>query len=408
MSERIYLLGVGPHGLDEAQQEVLSRCGCIVGAERHLALVDGVAHERLVITPVKDALAAIRSRLPQMDVAVLSSGDPLFYGIGRTLLKTFGRDCLEIMPALSSMQLAFARFKEPWDDAVFVSLHGRSIEHIPALLLPHAKVFVFTDRERTPGVIAANLLKALAAAGSEDLAAGYSVFVGENLGLPEERIRTGSLTEVAAQRFADLNVMILRRGAAAETAPCRLGLTEDEIDHSRGLITKDEVRAVVLHKLRLPAQGGVLWDIGAGSGSVSLEAARLCPQLTVYAVEQRDAEADNIRRNISRFRAVTISLVQGAAPEALSGLPAPDRVFIGGSGGRLAEIIRAAAARLAAGGRIVVNGVTAATCAAAPRLLYENGLQVAVSEISVKRQVYAAAENEPAVFNPIAVMVGEK
>jgi len=398
---KVYLLGISGDLLTSEQAEIVDRCPYVVTTSRYRELIGGQDKTVMPIAPLKEMLAAVSSQREKSEVAVLASGDPLFYGVGRKMLVAFGPDAVEILPGVSSMQLAFAHFKEPWDDAVFVSLHGRSGENPASQLLAHRKVFVLTDRQNSPDLVAKTLLEHLRNCGRENIVDSYQVFVGENLGLPEERLVTGSLDEISEQSFVDLNAMIIKRASVQPMADFSLGLQEGEIAHSRGLITKDEVRATTLHRLRLPARG-VFWDIGAGSGSISVETARLCPQLDVFAVERAGQELANIRANIGRYELHNVKVVAGEAPAALRGLPAPDRIFIGGSGGSLEAIITFAAGKLAAGGRIVVNGMIEKTRKAAPAVLHECGLEVTISEISVSRRVYPAPDDVSLTFNTIA------
>ncbi|MFZ5775830.1 MAG: precorrin-6y C5,15-methyltransferase (decarboxylating) subunit CbiE [Thermodesulfobacteriota bacterium] len=401
----VQLVGIAPGSVLSGEQRALVvRCGCVVASSRHRPLVEGLGVEVLPITPLEQALAAVAERLARTEVAVLASGDPLFFGIGRALVRRLGRERVVVHPALSSLQLACARFGEPWDDLAVVSLHGRPLGELGARLLPHPRVFCFTDQENSPAVVAQTLLAACENLGDTELAAGYTVRVAENLGLPDERLHVGSLVEIAGRDFGALNVMLLARPERAAALPV-FGLHEPEIIHSRGLITKDAVRAATLHALRLPAEG-VLWDIGAGSGSVAIEAARLAPGLCVYAVERNAVELANIRANCRKFGVYNVTVVDAEAPKVLAGLPDPDRVFVGGGGGNLAAIIERAAVRLGDGGLMVVNGVIPATKEQAPALLYRAGLAVTISEISVSRRVYPAGEEMR--MNPIAIMVGRK
>ncbi len=188
-----------------------------------------------------------------------------------------------------------------------------------------------------------------------------------------------------------------------QTSFC-FGLTEDEISHSRGLITKNEVRAVTLHQLQLPRQS-IFWDIGAGSGSISIEAARTNPRLTVYAVEHKEEELHNIKENIRRYGCFNVIPVSGRAPEVLANLPAPDRVFIGGSSGSLADIVRLVAGRLTADGRLVINGVIKKTITTAPQYMREAGFTVTRSVINVSRK---SKNNTVQNFNPITIMAGTR
>jgi precorrin-6Y C5,15-methyltransferase (decarboxylating) len=403
---RIFLIGVGSQGLTGEQAGMLARCGLIVGDIRHLALVEEMAAEKLAISPLAPALERIRLPLASGDVGVLASGDPLFFGIGRRLLKEFKHEQLVVFPALSTMQEACARFKLPWDDMALVSLHGRKALHVPGLLLAREKTFAFTDHHNTPDYLARQLVAYLELIEADDLLAQCRVHVAENLGAKEERLFSGTLAEAAGQEFAGLNVLIVTRPRPATEDFPVFGLSEEEIAHSRGLITKDEVRAVTLHALRLPSRG-VLWDLGAGSGSISVAAARMHPGLTVYAVDHTAEAFANVRCNIRRFGCYNVIPVQGEAPAVLSSLPDPDRVFIGGSGGRLVEIIGQAAHRLPVGGRLVVNGVTGQTVAEAPQCMVDHGLQVAMTRIQIERTTFP--EREPGtILNPITVMTGSK
>ena len=403
---RLILIGVGCQGLTGEQTGMLARCGLIVGDPRHLALVEEMAAEKLAISPLVPALDSIRLRLADGDVGVLASGDPLFFGIGRRLRKEFGGEQLVVLPALSTMQEACARFKLPWDDMALLSLHGRKALHAPGLLLVREKTFVFTDRRNTPDHLARQLVAYLELIEADDILAGCRVYVAENLGATEERLFSGTLAEAARQEFAELNVLIVTRPRLASEDIPVFGLFEAEIAHSRGLITKDEVRAVTLHALRLPSTG-VFWDLGAGSGSISVAAARMHPGLTVFAVDQQDEAMANIKKNIRQFGGYNIIPIQGGAPEILDSLPDPDRVFVGGSGGKLAEIIAQAARRLPSGGRLVVNGVTGQTVAEAPRCMAAHGLQVELTRMQIERTTFP--EREPGkVLNPITVMTGSK
>jgi precorrin-6Y C5,15-methyltransferase (decarboxylating) len=172
------------------------------------------------------------------------------------------------------------------------------------------------------------------------------------------------------------------------------------------LITKDEVRAVTLHKLRLPDKG-VFWDVGAGSGSVSLEAARLCPELRIIAIEKELKRIDAIAENKRRFFADNIELVNKAAPEALADLPAPDRVFIGGSGGSLGDIVKLVAAVMASG-IVVINAATLETLQEAMASLEVQGFTVDVSEISVSRSKVIAGKRLMSALNPVFIVKGER
>ncbi|MDR2549717.1 MAG: precorrin-6y C5,15-methyltransferase (decarboxylating) subunit CbiE [Desulfobulbus sp.] len=398
---RIELIGVSGTALAAEQWPLLRRCTAIVASRRHRLLVADLPHPVIDIAPVEAMLSQVETALAEGDVAVLASGDPLFYGIGRSLIGRFGPERLTVRPALSALQLACARFRIPWDDLALLSCHGRVADNLPGRILRYPRSMLFTDGRNSPDWVAAELLAVLAACEDSGRIGAIRIRVAENLGLGDERLTSGSLAEIAARSFGPLNMMLI------EQPPCPLppfGLVEAEIVHSRGLITKDEVRAATLHRLRLPATG-VLWDIGGGSGSISLEASRLCPDLAIRVVEKKEEEQANIRANIRRFGAYSIRLVGGEAPEALAGLPAPDRVFIGGSGQRLEAIVEAAAVRLADGGRMVINAVLERTETAALACLERLGMRVSASTLAVSRRLPGG---EVRAFNPITLITGEK
>lgn len=353
------------------------------------------------VVPLKKCIESIRESLERGDVTVLASGDPLFFGIGRKLGLSFPDHAIRIHPALSSMQLAFARFALPWDDATFVSLHGRSNTRLAARLLKNPKTFVFTDPQNSPDAIAAQLLAECGVESRTDV----SVYVAEHLGLENERLFSGNLTETAAASFVEPNVMILLLSIPSTPPRPRFGLQEKEICHSRGLLTKNEVRAAAIHALRMP-QTGVLWDVGAGSGSVGLEVARLFPDTHVLAIEKEEEQWQNIMVNRNTFAAWNLELVKGMAPLALQQLPDPARIFVGGSGGNLQQILEFCAEKLLPGGIVVVNAVIVKTARIAPEILYRCGFAVEIREIAVQRFSYP--EEEKQKFNPIKIIVAVK
>jgi len=402
-THKIQLLGMDQHGLSRESQERLALCGCLFSSARLLPKPGQFNGEINPITPLAEALTAIQERLTRMDVAILASGDPLFFGIGSTLLKKFPREQIEILPALSSMQLAFSRCKIPWQDAKFISLHGRQQDKICHRIIGHPKVFLLTDPALPPNLIASQLINLGIELDMEQSLESTQIFVAENLGMDSERLTQGSLSEIASQSFDSLNVMIILQEERQERS-CSLGLREREIKHSRGLITKDEVRAITLHRLSLPKHG-VFWDIGAGSGSIAIEAAGLSPGLEIHTIERHRQELANISANRKAFQAYNIQIHNGHAPEALADLPRPNRVFIGGSGGQLAEIIRHLAAIMLPGSRVVINAVIASTREQAPALLHQHGFRVEISEVRVKRFSYPD-DSDLKQMNPISIICG--
>lgn len=358
---------------------------------------------QIPVIPLEQCFYSMEKSLENGNVLVLATGDPLFFGIARRILDTFPHHEVEVHPALSSMQLAFARFKIPWDDTRFISLHGREMYGLAEKVLYHSKVFFLTDGRNSPDSIATRLLESCDA----ELLLDVRCYVGECLGSSRERLSSGSLQEIGAQSFQQPNVMILLNphGEGEELRVPGFGLKENEIVHSRGLLTKNEVRAAAIHSLRL-SNKGTLWDVGAGSGSVGLEAARIFPSLHVISIEKEAQQWQNIRQNILKYKVFNMQLLQGTAPNVLLDLPRPERIFVGGSGGNLESILRHCVSVLPPGGIIVVTAVIAKTAAMAPQVLYELGLEVEIVDIAVGRRAYPSREEVR--FNPIKIIVAIK
>jgi precorrin-6Y C5,15-methyltransferase (decarboxylating) len=409
MTNIIELIGISGQKPWGQGLEALRSCSRAVASGRYAHIARSNGLDVIPIAPVKEMLQKLETALLSGPVAVLASGDPLFFGVGRTLIKKFGAHRINIHPALSSMQLACARFRIPWNDMKFISLHGREHENTAPAILRHEKTVLFTDSRNSPDTIARSVLDKLTEASDTETISSISVHVAENLGLPDEKLVTGSLEEIASQTFRPMNIMIVvyghkwyqRRFPESQSI---FGLNETEIYHSRGLITKDEVRAVTLHRLRLPATG-CFWDVGAGSGSVSIEASRLCPELCVFAIEKKPDEQKNIIKNIGKFGCWNINLIKGEAPGSLASLPCPHRIFIGGSGGRLDEIIETCCERLAPAGRIVLNAVLPETARRAPVIMRESGLDVSEVRVSFERNPGQETNKK---FNPITIITGIK
>jgi precorrin-6Y C5,15-methyltransferase (decarboxylating) len=385
--EPIVVVGIGadgPAGLDAGARDHVARCGLLAGGQRHLAFFpDQAGREKLLIDADLDRVVRVLGEQPmQRKIVVLASGDPLCFGIGRRLLDAFGKDRLLFLPTVGSIALAFARLKETWEDATLVSLHGRPIGGLfDAIDRGAAKIAVLTDATNSPAAIG----EALCRTGRGDC---FDIHVCECLGGPGERVTSWSPASIAQQRFDPLNVVVLmqRPGSRPRSMPV-LGLPAEAIRHrqvGRGMITKTEVRLIALAQLALTDED-VLWDIGAGSGSVSLEAARLAPRMRVFAVE-RDLDMFNrLCDNTRAFRLGNVTVCGVEAPDGLAELPDPDAVFVGGSGGRLEGILKIALARLRPGGRLVVNCVTMQTLTTTWNAFETRGLKPDVTSVQIAR-----------------------
>jgi precorrin-6Y C5,15-methyltransferase (decarboxylating) len=356
---KIHIIGVGGDGLaglTARARDLLVSADVVLGSESTLALVPELTAQRLAIGPdLQEVVQTLESNLGKKRLVVVASGDPLFYGVARYLCDRLGKERFEVIPHVSSMQLAFARVKESWEEAFLTNLATHSLESVLDKIRVAETVGLFTSEEEGPPAIARQLL----ARGLDY----FRAFVCENLGAPDERVTQGELADIQDMEFSPLNVMILTRkpGRPDQQRPTsrfsRFGNPDDVFAQSRpksGLITQAEVRAIALAQLDVqPAS--VVWDIGAGSGSVAIEAAQLAHLGMVYAVEQDVADYHLIVANAQTFGVKNLTAVHGTAPAVLTGLPAPDAVFVGGTGREVARLLEAAFAALRPGGRLAVN-----------------------------------------------------
>jgi precorrin-6Y C5,15-methyltransferase (decarboxylating) len=390
--EPIAVIGIGPAGaadLSPGARAHIEKAGVLAGGRRHLDYFPEWVGERIVIDgELSLCLGRIAESARSRKTVVLASGDPLYFGIGRALLDVFTKDELIFYPHLSSVQLAFARLKESWHDACVLSLHGRPMESlVPALQRGEAKIALLTDATNNPQAICTLVCEA-------GYADQYALWVCEDLGGPAERITQASLHSPPEHAFGPLNIVVLLRwGSAAPGAGLMpvVGIPDESLKHREGqrpqggLITKREVRLLALCQLELRPYD-VLWDVGAGSGSVALEAARLSSRLTVHAVEKDPEACSFLAENLVSLGLLpNVHLVHGEAPEGLMQLPDPDAVFIGGSGGRLVEILACAMERLRTGGRLVLNCITLESLSRAWTWLDEHGLEPEVLSVQLAR-----------------------
>jgi precorrin-6Y C5,15-methyltransferase (decarboxylating) len=360
----IHVVGIGldgAAGLTSAVRSIVEYATLLVGSDRHLSYFPNHPAQRLVLGDFTSAIAEIHRRLADSGdrIVVLVSGDPLFFGLGRLLLAELPEERLIFHPHLSSVQLAFNHIKLPWQDAQIISAHGRSMDELTAALQQGVeKIAVLTDGTNTPKAIA-RLILALG------LPSAYQCWVCENLGGIDEQVQCGELEAIANQTFAPLNVVVLRRQPESEQ-PLNLdalplfGLPDSafiSFSDRPGLMTKREIRLMVLGELALQP-GQIVWDIGAGTGSVSIEIARLCPTSGVYAIEKTAIGSALIEKNCQRLQVHNVTSIHGFCPDILHHLPSPNRIFIGGSGGNLAQILDTCEAQLAPNGSVVLTLAT--------------------------------------------------
>lgn len=374
---RITVIGIGYEGISPVSKKLVDTADLVAGGLRHLETFGVEPGRRTVL---KGDLSEGFSRIASSEgsVAVLASGDPGFFGIVRALRERFGDEELRVIPAVSTVSSAFALAGLTWDDALVVSVHGRDPRRAVNVCRSHHKVAVLTSPDFGPAELAREL-------GST----GRTFFVAQKLGEEGERVKRESVEEVAAGKWEDPNVVLVWDEARAVgpkgwissgiESPKGWALPESEFEHPSGMITKSETRSLILARLG-PGRGDLIWDVGAGSGSVAIECARL--GAAVVAIERDPESLARIQRNVEQH-GVYVDVVEGEAPTALRDLPEPDAVFIGGTGGGFEEIVKLAAVR--ARRCVVMTLIGLERVVPAGRILEDCGLVVETEFLQTSR-----------------------
>ena len=426
MNQRIDIVGIGDDGYEglTGQARVAIRdAHCVMGASSLLHQVrsqvqsqDSSGSVRAWVE-VSGGLEGLRENVQawiddtrQHDggTVLLADGDPLFYGVTQHLLDVFGKEHFQVIPHVSSMQLAFARVKERWDDAYLVSLANEPMDRVVDVIRTSQRVGLFTTEAASPSVVASVLL---------DRRIDYfTAYVCENLGTPAETVTKGDLKSIANGSFSALNVMVLVRREGAADLPAgsqrlrRFGNPDDVFQQSRpkrGLLTPQEVRCIALAEMDV-REDSVVWDVGAGSGSLAVEAANLAPRGQVFAIEMDAEDYALITDNASVFDVKSLVPIHGRAPEAFAALPDADSIFVGGSGRSVPLLVAAAASRLKPHGRLVANVASIDNVAGVQADLSDAGYQVETRMINIARGYQQMDRVRFESLNPSFLLMVEK
>lgn len=395
----VTLIGMGsgqPENLTLQGLAALRQADLILGARRLLAVLPAGCTENRAAAYRPDEVAELLQTSGAENAVLVYSGDTGFYSGASSMMEKLEALGVRarVLPGLSSIQLLAAALGRPWQGWNLVSAHGRTCDPV-AECMQGRPTFFLTGGSEDPATLCAQL----AAEGFGDVQA----VVGQCLGTPEEKIFRGSVKELAAGRFNSLSVLLVE---AAEVLPRRApGLPDEAFERGDVPMTKQEVRAAVLAKLAVRPED-ILWDVGAGTGSVSVELALAAPRGRVYAVECRPEGCALIKANREKFRTRNLVLVEGLAPAALSDLPAPDAVFIGGSKGSLAAIVDTALDKNP-DARICVSAIALESLSAAVAALTAKGRTVQVSQIAVSRAKAVGGLHLMMAQNPIYLITGE-
>ncbi len=395
----VTLIGMGsgqPENLTLQGLAALRQADLILGARRLLAVLPAGCIENRAAAYRPDEVAELLQTSGAENAVLVYSGDTGFYSGASSMMEKLEALGVRarVLPGLSSIQLLAAALGRPWQGWNLVSAHGRTCDPV-AECMQGRPTFFLTGGSEDPATLCAQL----AAEGFGDVQG----VVGQCLGTPEEKLFRGSVKELAAGRFNSLSVLLVE---AAEVLPRRApGLPDEAFERGDVPMTKQEVRAAVLAKLAVRPED-ILWDVGAGTGSVSVELALAAPRGRVYAVECRPEGCALIKANREKFRTRNLVLVEGLAPAALSDLPAPDAVFIGGSKGSLAAIVDAALDKNP-DARICVSAIALESLSAAVAALTAKGRTVQVSQIAVSRAKAVGGLHLMMAQNPIYLITGE-
>ena len=396
----VTLIGMGSgtwEALSAQAQDAVRGAGLVFGAKRLLAGLPAECSARQFTFYQPAEILNTLSQFPHQDAAVLYSGDTGFYSGASGLitpLRALGIPA-RILPGVSSVQMLSAALGRPWQGWKLVSAHGCSCDPVAACMEDPA-VFFLTGGVETP----ATLCRKLADAGMGEVHA----LVGENLGTANEAIRYGSAEELAGQSFAPLSVLLVENF----DAPCfrTPGFPDESFLRGEVPMTKQEVRAAALAKLAVTPTD-TLWDVGAGTGSVSVELALAAPAGQVYAVECDPEACALIQQNREKFAAYNLTLIEGKAPEALDTLPAPDAVFIGGTKGNMDAVIDAVLHKNPVA-RLCVAAIALETLSAAVAALTAHGLSAEVTQIAVSRTKTAGSLHLLMANNPVFLIMGAR
>ncbi|MGL4209409.1 MAG: precorrin-6y C5,15-methyltransferase (decarboxylating) subunit CbiE [Candidatus Adiutrix sp.] len=382
--QTIHLIGLSPNLEDLAptSQKIIAEAEVLAATKRFLNIFSDSQAEMLPLDcPLAQWFEKLKTHHESgKKIVILASGDPNYYGLGKRLMLHFESSQVVIIPSLTTVQIAFARLKTPWEKIETASLHGRQskIDFWASLYraahLGSGFLAVYTDEANSPEQIAKRLL----ARGQTN----WRMHVFEDLRTPHERISCLSLFEASNQKFSPLNLVVLE--CEQRPLPIGLGLPESSYSHEAGLITKKEVRVVTLSLLNL-APHHTVWDLGAGSGSISIEAAPFVSHGSIWAVEKSPIRAEQIAINRTKFGVAQVEIVEDDSTHAISHLPPPHRIFIGGGGRDLDNIIRAARLRLNPGGLMVINLVTIDRVGPIISLLNSLNLETSITQLQVSR-----------------------
>lgn len=409
----VKIIGIGqsPDDITIKQDRLIRTADILIGGAKKLKSFKDLNVKKITI---KNNLAfiveTILENIDSSSIVVLASGDPLFYGIGSYLIKKIGVERVEIIPNVTSVAKAFSKINEPWQDAQLLSLHGDRSENISIIFESafrlKTKLFcLLTDKKKDPVWIAQKIID------KKEL--GFTMCVLERLDAKDQKITWyKNLLKVKENTFLHPNIVILKKEPGSRDSgkshQIKIGTDDDKFCCEKGLITKSEIRSIVLSKLNFVSTDHIFWDLGAGSGSVAIEASSIISGGSIFAVEKNIDRISLIKNNISLFNAQNIIVVQTQLPDGIEKLPDPDRIFIGGGGKDLKKITKHAIKKLSINGIIVINTVLIQNLEPVISLMKDMGLKPQVLSVQISRSKDMPYGERFEPLNPVWIIYGKK
>jgi precorrin-6Y C5,15-methyltransferase (decarboxylating) len=410
MSNKLYIIGVGPGARELVHPAAMKLIECsdvLIGGRRNLEIFEELDKEKITIgNNLEEVCKYISENIQSKKIAVLATGDTGLYSIMEFLKAKLADIEIEAVPGISSMQYLCAKLKLSWHDICITSLHGHENSDLLSKIDISKNMVIFTGGKYTPD----RICKEFADSGLKNVI----VSVGEKLSYPDERIVSGTLEEIASMKFDDLSIMVVQNNSIIALGEPSTGweytthgIPDDMFIRGEVPMTKEEVRSVSLSKLRLK-EDSIVYDIGAGTGSVSIECALRCKKGMVFAIDKNKEAVKLVVKNAQKFKLPNIKAIEGMAPSGLKGLPEPDRVFIGGSCGQLDDILGWISV-IGRAVRVVINTVTIESTYQAIDNLEKKGFNdIEITNIAVSRSKTVGGKHLMQALNPVYVIAATK
>ncbi len=393
---KINIIGINPgKKFNDNELYCIENSDVIFSGERNIELLNNIKKNKIEIKNMKNFLFKLNEYFKDNKIiTVIASGDPLFYGIGKLIINNFDKKFIDILPNISTLQMAMAKIKEDYNNIKIISLHGREIKGLAQKISGYNKIFIFTDKINTPSYIAKYLI--------DFNLNNFVIYVFENLGYENEKIGVYNLEDIINLNFSDLNVIFLKK-----YKDNIINFDDENFIKKNNNITKSEIRSIDISEMNI-INGNTIWDIGSGSGSISIEASYIDKNGKIYSIEKEKESYNNIIKNMKKF-STDLNVINGEAPEALYKInDDPDIVFIGGSSNKLEEIIDYSYKRLKNKGIIIVNTTTIENMIISYNKIKKFDINITIKQINISRSAYINNLTRFKPLNQIYIVKGVK